>query len=34
LSAPVQAVVEEGCNTILELVANRLANAVLQTVER
>jgi hydrogenase maturation protease len=34
LSAPVQAVVEEGCNTILELVANRQANAVLQTVER
>jgi hydrogenase maturation protease len=35
LSAPVQAVVEEACNTILNLVAIRQANGVLlQTAER
>jgi hydrogenase maturation protease len=35
LSAPVQAVVEEACNTILDLVVSRQSNAVqLQTVER
>jgi hydrogenase maturation protease len=34
LSAPVQAAVEEACNTILDLVVSRQANAVLQTAER